>query len=46
MTEPRLGNVATEPERTAREKKPSELTRTTRRGWSASWIWLELTCQG
>ena len=46
VTEPRLGNVDTEPEKTSREKKPSELTRTTREGWSASSIWLELTCQG
>src|SRR3954468_7774182 len=46
VTEPRLGNVDTDPERTSREKKPSELTRTTREGWSASSTRLELTCQG
>ncbi len=46
VTEPRLGNVATEPESTSREKKPSVLTRTTRGGWSASLIWLALTCHG
>ncbi len=32
VTEPRLGNVDTEPDRTSREKNPSELTRTTRGG--------------
>jgi hypothetical protein len=46
VTEPRLGNSDTEPDRRSREKKPSELTRTTRGGWSASSIWLAFTCQG
>src|SRR6185312_345951 len=46
VTEPRLGNVETDPDSTSKEKKPSVLTRTTREGCSAPVIWLALTCHG